>query len=197
MNGRKFVFCEGPDDVAVITGIVHASRISDVVVEPFQGKDKLRSFLREIQQRPEFAQNKVASIGIIRDADDDAAAAFQSVRDALISNGYAAPQANAAVTGEPIKVGVLIIAPNDRRGMLEDLCLKSVSDRPEFACVDEYFRCVAEKSERKVFSSKAKVRVWMSSHPDYDLYVGKAAEKGYWPWDTAAFEGVKTFLRSL
>ena len=81
--------------------------------------------------------------------------------------------------------------------MMEDLCMQSVSDRPEFPCVDEYFRCVSERSGRQSFSSKAKVRAWMASHPDYESYVGKAAEKGYWPWDNPAFDPLKRFLRAL
>jgi hypothetical protein len=197
MSGQKFVFCEGGDDVAVIKGVAQSNEIPDLIVEPFLGKNQLRSFLGALQKRPEFAQNTVASIGIVRDADDDGAAAFQSVRDALISNGFASPDSSGAVTEEAVKVGILIIGPNDGRGMLEDMCLNSISDRPEFACVDDYFRCVAEKSERKDFSSKAKVRAWMASHPDYDLYVGKAAEKGYWPWASPAFDQLKDFLRRL
>jgi hypothetical protein len=197
MNGRKFVFCEGKDDVAVIKGIVQFSRIVDLVVEEFGGRNKLRDFLRDAKLRPEFAQNRVGSIGIVRDADDDDRAAFQSVRDTLIANGFTAPETNGVVAGEPIRVGVLIIAPNAGKGMIEDLCLQSVSGNPEFACVDEYFRCVAEKSERKTFSSKARVRAWMASHTDYDLRVGIAAEKGYWPWASPAFDSLKNFLHQL
>ena len=83
--------------------------------------------------------------------------------------------------------------------MLEDLCRQSVSDRPEFLCVDDYFRCVAaEKSERKeLFFKGAGPRVWMASHTDYDLRVSLAAEKGYWPWASPAFDSLKAFLRKL
>jgi hypothetical protein len=197
MSGWKFVFCEGKDDLAVIRCLAEFHGITGISVEELSGKDKLRSLLKAIRMRPEFAQNKVASIGVIRDADDDDRVAFESVRDALLANGFAAPENSGSVTGQPIKIGVLIIRPNAGKGMLEDLCLKSVSDRPEFDCVDEYFRCVAEKSDRKSFSSKAKVRAWLSSHTDWDLRVGLAAEKGYWPWDNPAFDTLKDFIRAL
>jgi len=39
--------------------------------------------------------------------------------------------------------------------------------------------------------------VWMASHQDYELYVGKAAEKGYWQWTNPAFDGLRDFLRAL
>src|SRR5882724_9820573 len=79
----KFVFCEGGDDLAVITGVAGSIGLADVRIEPFLGKDKLRSFLKDVQTRPEFSRNMVTAVGIVRDADEDGIAAFQSVRDAL------------------------------------------------------------------------------------------------------------------
>jgi hypothetical protein len=153
--------------------------------------------LKNIWERPEFAKKEVASVGIVRDADNDGDGAFQSVRDALLAHGFAAPDANGEFVEGPIKVGVFVVGPNDGRGMLEDLCLNSVSDQPEFGCVDEYFRCVAEKSERKKFSSKARFRAWMASHTDLELRLGLTAEKGYWPWESTAFNPLKEFLKRL
>jgi hypothetical protein len=198
MNGLKFVFCEGKDDVAVINGLAQFIGVSDLRIEPFLGKDKLTGFMGAVQTRPEFAQKQVASIGIVRDADEDADAAFQSVRNSLVANGFkSAPAANGGVTDEIIKIGILIIGPKVGKGMLEDLCLQSVGDRPEFICVEEYFQCVAQRSERKHFSPKAKVRVWMASQADEEFYVGKAAEKGYWPWASPVFDPLKQFLARL
>jgi hypothetical protein len=37
----------------------------------------------------------------------------------------------------------------------------------------------------------------MASHRDYDLKVGLAAEKGYWPWESMAFDLLKDFLKRL
>jgi hypothetical protein len=193
----KFVFCEGGDDLAVIKGVAGSIGLNDLRIEPFLGKDNLRNFLRDIQTRPEFAQNKVEAVGIIRDADDDGSAAFQSVRNALLANGFKAPDQNGGFTVNGIKVGVFIVGPKDGKGMVEDLCLNSVSNRPEFPCVEDYFRCIAEKSDRKNFSSKAKVRVSMASQADHEFYVGKAAQEGYWPWESPSFDSMKGFLSQL
>jgi len=67
----KFVFCEGGDDLAVITGVAGSIGLNDLRIERFLGKDNLRNFLRDVQTRSEFAQNKVTAVGIIRDADDE------------------------------------------------------------------------------------------------------------------------------
>jgi hypothetical protein len=197
MSDLKFVFCEGGDDFEVISRVATSIGLNVIRVEPFLGKNKLREFLRAFKTRPELTRNEIASIGIVRDADDDGNAAFQSVRDALLANGFKAPDQNGGFAVNGIKTGILIVGPNDGRGMVEDLCLNSVSGRPEFPCVDEYFRCIAQKSNRNQFSSKAKIRVWMASHVDYDLRVGKAAAAGYWPWESAAFNPIKEFLRQL
>jgi len=193
----KFVFCEGGDDLAIATGVAGALGLTDLRIEAFLGKDRLRSFLKDVQTRPEFTQKKVTAIGIIRDADANGAAAFQSVCDALRANGYKAPERNGGFALDGIKTGVLVVGPQDGKGMVEDLCLNSVSDLPEFPCVDEYFRCITQKCGRQNFSSKAKIRVWIASHVDYTLYVGKAAEKGYWPWRSPVFDPMKEFLRGL
>jgi hypothetical protein len=197
MSGVKFVFCEGGDDLAIITGVANSIGLNALTVERFLGKTKLHEFLRDARLRPEFSRQQVESLAVVRDADEDDKAAFQSVCDSLRNNGFAVPAANGGFADGRPKVGVLIVGPNGGSGMVEDLCLKSVSDRPEFDCVDSYFRCIEQKSGRKNFSSKARLRVWMGSQPDYDLYVGKAAEKGYWPWGNPAFNELKAFLKAI
>ncbi len=198
----KFVFCEGKDDEAVIKAVAQSVGLSDLTIEPFGGKNRLRLFLSQVQKRPEFVQRKVSTIAIIRDADDSAQAAFVSVSEALRANGFSPCPANRGeVTAQPAgpepRVGIFIVSDATGRGMLEDLCLESVCDRPEFGCLDEYFRCIATRSDRKNFSSKARVRAWLSTHVDFELYVGAAADKGYWPWAHTAFQKLKEFLQRL
>lgn len=192
----KFVFCEGGDDEAVIRGVANSLGLN-VSVEPFLGKDKLREFLKDIRVRPEFARNYVTAFAIVRDADQDGDAAFRSVRDSLAANDFKAPERNGGFGAGEIRAGIFIVGPRQGQGMIEDICLDSVGDRPEFKCVDEYFRCIEQQSGRRSLSSKAKVRVWMASHTDFDLRVGKAAELGYWPWENAAFDSLRDFLKLL
>jgi hypothetical protein len=196
MSGaKKFVFCEGPGDAMVIRSLARDLGL-DFSVEKYGGKGNLANFLQELSRRPEFAQQQVAAMAILRDADEDSAAAFASVRDTLRQNNFDAPDANEAFTESSPRVGIFIMGV-DGKGMIEDLCLKSVADQPEFHCVDDYFRCIARHSARQEFKSKAKVRVWMASHVDWEYHVGKAAEEGYWPWANPAFDGLKNFLRTL
>jgi hypothetical protein len=191
----KFVFCEGKDDVAVVRGLASHLKL-DIQIEEYGGKDNLPLFLESLQKRPNFAQQKVNTMAILRDANGDSTASFVSVHDALQRSGFPQPNANATFSESALRVGIFIVGANGR-GMIEDVCLNSVSDQPEFSCVNEYFNCIAKKSSRSKFSSKAKVRVWMASHVDYEYHVGKAAEEGYWPWESPAFDSLKNFLKAL
>jgi len=197
-QGLKFVFCEGGDDLAVVRGVAESIGLLDFRIERFLGKDRLTEFLSDVRKRPEFVQENVASVAVVRDADEDLNAAFTSVRHSLTTNGFTpCPDHNGQIAGTSRRIGILIIGPNQGKGMIEDLCLQSVSDRPEFGCVDDYLRCIADKCDRRSFSSKGKIRIWMGSHSDHDLYVGCAAAKGYWPWENASFDPLKAFLRAL
>lgn len=197
MNGLKFVFCEGGDDEAVVRGITASVGMTGIRVEQFLGRSNLGNFLKAVRVRPEFTQNLVSAIGIIRDADENADAAFKSVCAALETNDFTAPSKNGGFSSGGIKVGVLVVGPNNGAGMIEDLCLQSVSQRPEFPCLADYFDCVTRKSTRKQFSSKARVRAWMATQEDHSYYVGKAAEHGYWDWTSPAFDSLREFLRQL
>jgi len=196
MNGdRKFVFCEGKDDAAVIRSLAEALGLA-VHIEHYGGKNNLANFLHGLAKRPEFAQNRVAAMAILRDADEGSDAAFASVRDALRQSEFAAPEISGTFMESNPRIGVFIVGV-EGKGMIEDLCLQSVADQPEFACVADYFRCIAQHSTRKDFKSKARVRVWMASHTDWEYHAGKAAEAGYWPWESPAFDALKNFLRAL
>jgi hypothetical protein len=138
----------------------------------------------------------VTAIAILRDADADSKMAFTSVRDRLRQYNFAAPDIDANFANAALRVGIFIVGV-DGKGMVEDLCLTSVANRPEFPCVNAYFQCIAQKSARKQFSSKAKVRVWMASQADYEYHVGKAAAGGYWPWESPAFSSLRNFLKAL
>lgn len=191
----KFVFCEGKDDVAVVRGLALHLEL-DIQVEEYGGKNNLPLFLESLQKRPDFVQQKVNTMAILRDANGDSQASFASVRAGLQQNGFPSPDADAMFSESPLRVGIFIVGVNGR-GMIEDVCLNSVSNQPEFSCVDDYFNCITQKSKRSSFSSKAKVRVWMASQVDYEYHVGKAAEEGYWPWKSPAFDSLKNFLRAL
>jgi len=192
----KLLLGEGIDEVYFLSGILRHLNITDVQVEQYGGKNKLKEFLEVLPIRPGF--NDLVSLGITRDSDKKPRSSFQSICDALRSNGLPIPRIiNRPVAGPP-KTVVLLFPGRRRKGMLEDLCLASVANEKAMSCVDEFFKCARKRAGRKPkILSKARVHAWLASQEKSDLWLGEAAQKGYWPWDSPVFDDLKKFLRVL
>ncbi|MCK4297946.1 MAG: hypothetical protein KAX80_00350, partial [Planctomycetes bacterium] len=97
-----------------------------------------------------------------------------------------------------LKVVVTLLPDSSRCGMLEDLCLESISDDPAFACVDAYFECTRRNGiPHPRNMSKAKVHAFLASRRNPSLRLGEAAGAGCWPWDSPVFDEVKQFLQMV
>ncbi|MBA7562750.1 MAG: hypothetical protein GH159_00700 [Dehalococcoidia bacterium] len=141
----------------------------------------------------------VQVLAIIRDADNDASAAFQSVCTALIQANLPVPAAALQPAGTKPIVRVMICPHGKASGMLEDICLDTVSTDPAISCVDSYFSCLSSISGFTLPNnmSKAKVHAFLSSRIEPDKRLGEAAEAGYWPFNNTACDSLKNFLLSL
>src|SRR5262249_14199645 len=101
----------------------HLGISNTIEIRSFGGNDNLQNFLGAIVKSHGFAET-VQSLGIIRDAEMDAVAARQSV-DSKIAIAKLPAQ---------IKRSVYILPDNAKPGMIETLCLESISHQPHFPC---------------------------------------------------------------
>jgi hypothetical protein len=193
----KLVLCEGPDDEAVIRGLCKDRRVAGLTIEPYLGRDNLANVLSELPKRPEFTREEVVSLGITLDANGDGDAAWRLLCDAVRGSFNVALAQRGSFVGAKLRIGGFIVSRPDGKGMLEDLCLASVSDQLGYPCLEAYFKCLTERTGRKDYHSKAKFRAWMASQSDYELYVGKAAVEGYLPFGHAAFNPLAQFLAAM
>ncbi len=193
----KLVLCEGKDDKAVVEGLcIHAS-IGGLVVEEYDGRDNLERVVSSLPVRPEFTRRQVDSLAILIDAEADGNASFQKLQNA-IRQGFDVVIPGAGVfVGESPRIAGFVVCDGTGRGMVEDLCLKSVNDRADYKCVEEYFECLCKNTERKDYHSKAKFKAWMASQTAFDYRVGLAAAKGYIPWGSDAFNKLREFLGNV
>lgn len=192
----KVIAVEGKEEVEFFSAMMVYLGLTGIQVLDYGGKDQLRPFLKALKATTGFA--RVASLGVVRDANANAANAFQSVRDALQDAGLPIPTQMLVATGASPQVTVMILPDGTSSGMLEDLCLASVARNPAMTCVEQYFQCVQMQiGSLPSNMSKAKVHIFLASKPDPDLRLGEAAQAGYWPWDDPAFDHVKQFLSSL
>jgi len=193
----KLVLCEGKDDQAVIVGLCGHSNILDLIIEPYAGRGNLERTVRNLSVRPEFTREEVDSLAILIDADTDAEASFQKLKNAIQQGLGIAIAVPGVFVGENPRVAGFVVGDQTGQGMLEDLCLESVQDRSDWKCMQDYFQCLREKTGKKDHHSKAKFKAWMASQTEFDYRVGLAAEHGYIPWESTAFDGLREFLRTL
>ncbi len=197
IEATKQLLVEGRDAEKFFEALIKAMALYDLQIQNFGGVDELQGFLKALVRSGEF-KAKVSSLGIVRDAEDNPAAAFQSVCGALRNVGLAVPtQPQRAAELYP-RVSVLILPDSSTRGMLETICLRAISDQPIMKCIDEYFDCIQTKVGALPKNlDKAKVHAFLSSMTRPHLTFGQSAEAGYWPFASPAFDSLKGFLIAL
>jgi hypothetical protein len=193
----KLLLGEGVDEVRFFKAFLDYLNVTDVQVEQYGGKTRLAAFLQTLTTPvPGFAA--LTSLTITRDADANAAGAFQSVSAALQAAGLPAPPAHGLAAGANPRVHVFVLPDGVNPGMLENVCLESVKSSPAFACVGSYFHCAFRTAARQPNNSaKAFLHVWLASEVEPDKRLGEAAEAGYWPWHSPAFAALEQFLLGL
>lgn len=194
----KLLLGEGKEEVRFFNALLAEQCITDVQVVEYGGKTRLRDYVEALVQTPISGFAGLGSLAVTRDADTDATAAFASVCTALSNAGLAVPGSHGLFAGTNPRVGVWIFPDGSTPGMLEDLCLASVQTDLALPCVDEYFQCVQQRAGRQPKNmAKARLHVWLASQAEPDKRLGEAAEKNYWPWNSAAFQPLINFLRAL
>ncbi|MBC6453423.1 MAG: hypothetical protein GDA43_09530 [Hormoscilla sp. SP5CHS1] len=172
--------------------------ISGIQIQVAEGADNLRLFVEMLTIDANF--HTVTSLGIVRDADENAASKFQSVCDALRNANLPVPREQIRPTSDRPQVSVLILPDTTSPGTLETLCLRTVSEDPMMSCIEEYFDCVQQRVAKPPKSKdmdKAKVKVFLASREDPTLLLGQAAQRKYWNWDSPALSPVKEFIQAL
>jgi len=187
---------EGREEELFFGAFIQHLGLQNIQTMPIGGKEQLRRNLKALVVSPGFSE--VIFLGVVRDANADPGAAFQSVHDALQAVNLPAPEYPLVPIGERPRVAVMILPEESAPGMLEDLCLKAVVQDPAMLCVEQYFECLQqEELPLPDNTSKAKVQVFLASRRKAGLRLGEAAQVGYWPWDGKAFEQVRDFLQKI
>lgn len=193
----KQLLAEGRDAEKFLQALIRTIGRDDLQVQNYGGVDELHGFLKALVRTREFRE-KVNSLGIIRDAERDPAAAFQSVCGALRNAELPVPPRPETTAGRTLRVSVLILPRADQPGMLETICLEAIADQPVMKCIEEFFACVQKTGGSLPANlDKAKVHAFLSSRERPHLTFGQSAEAGYWPFVAPVFDPLKDFLRGL
>jgi hypothetical protein len=192
----NLILVEGPDDDNFFRALARHLEIDNLQVINIEGKDNLRSVLGAIINMRDFPM--VTSLIVVRDADSDPQAVLQSVSSALAAHDLPVPHRPLTFAEGRPQTAFIILPDADSTGELEDLCLRAIADDPALPCVDQYFECLMQSGfQLPAAMSKARIQVFLASKNRARLRVGEAAQAGFWPFESDAFEEVKTCLRQL
>lgn len=159
----KVILVEGKDEELFFSSMIERLDLTaEMDVRPIDGKDNLSAALKALRNDPGYLM--LTSVGIIRDADNNADLAFRNVCSALQNARLPMPNHALESTGDKPRVTVMILPVGKPTGMLEDVFLDSVAHDPAMKCVDGYFQCLTQcLYELPKSLSKAKVRAFLVS----------------------------------
>ena len=198
----SLLLVEGIEDARFFTAIAHRLNRTDLQIVTVGGKDNFRSFLvSTLMKSDNFS--RLRRLGIVRDADNSAQSALQSLHDALGHAQLPAPsQAWVAEQSGHLTVSLAILPDGSSQGNLEDLCLRSIENSPDSTCVDQYVECRVSAGAQIANNrlAKSKVHAFLAvgrDTADPGLRLGEAAEAGVWDWNSPAFQPIIDFLQNL
>ena len=194
---ERLLLVEGQDEVEFFTALFRYLNIDNIQIINVEGKLNFRSKIKLLSISPDI--NTVKKIGAIRDADTNAQAAFDSLKDSFrLANWKPADKPNIFSDSNP-SIGIFIMpGANKDNGMLEDLCLQSIKDQPDLRCVDDYINCIESLREERLNKlSKRKILTYLAGQQELVNALGLAAKKHIWNFDAPAFNELKAFLLEL
>lgn len=203
VNASKWLLVEGNDDHRFFNAMCRHFVLGNIVIWGYGGKSNLGNELSDLAKTPDF--QLISSIGIVRDADNNARSAFDSVAGSLRRAGLPIPPAPITpIERDGLRISVLILPPTAARGELEDVCLDAIKDSPDLQCVDNYLDCLNQLNPPIAANhiAKARLHAYLAVKPVYlgrppALRLGEAADAGVWNWAAPPFQQITNFLRSL
>ena len=193
----KVLLVEGVDAFHFFEALLlQLDLLLEIEIRNFGGVDDMARYLEALAATAGFAS--VTSLGIVRDAETNAAFAFQAVRNSLRRVGLSVPARPMFIAEGNPQVSVFILPDCVNPGMLETLCLQALGPDPALPCVEDYFTCLERRGiAMPPNQAKAYLHAFLASRSKPDLLLGQAARAGYLYLDAPAFDQLKQFLGAL
>jgi len=197
IQAGRLLFVEGKDEVRLFTALIENHlHLPDFQVVDLGGKDRFSRRLQAIST--ELITQETILIGVVRDADDNPKAAFQSVCAQLRNVGYVPPENHAGLSDASPAVGVFIVPDGDGCGAIETLCRRSVEDSNAAWCVERYLECLEKRGAMESANpDKSFAHAYLASRRDPSVRVGEGADRGIWNFGSEAFRPLVRFIRAL
>ena len=187
----RLLLVEGETPLSFFDALtVHLGLSDRVEIRSFGGVRDLRKYLRTLVASADFRQ--VKKLGIIRDCEEDAAAAAQSLRDVI---------EHVKIDRSRVEVSWLLLPDEKSPGMLETLLWRAIEQSPTAQCVDRFFKCIVEAGEQlpigKLAFDKNRVQAYLATTDKPQVSLGVAAQRSVWNFEDSVFDSLRTFIRNL
>ena len=198
VTGDALLLVEGIEDARVFRAFLKDGlNATDVQIIQVGGNRRFRPFLSNILKVADSLPN-LRRLGIIADADNDAAAAFRRIHDALANAGFPVPRRVwQPVQSGQLTVSVAILPDGSAPGDLEELCLHSIVNNPAWACIEAYIACMKDAGYLVPQPNKARLHAYLAAGDEPGRRLGEAAEAHVWDWASPAFAQMRQFLSDL
>ena len=193
---KRVLLVEGKDDKDFFKALLKHMGISDCYVDDVEGKDNFKTKIPALVKATGFMDN-VEVFAVIRDADSDAEGSFKSICTAMQKVNLKPPGKMNKFSISSPKIGVYIMPGNFERGMLEDLCLKTVKGHPAMECVNIYMDCVKRLNVTLKNKAKSKAQAFLAAMPEIAASVGIGAMKGYWDFSSDELIDLREFVSNF
>jgi hypothetical protein len=190
----RLILVEGADDQAIIAAMIRHEGLEDYHVHDMRGNTSWSSRLQAVMLEPTFSMN-VRSLGLIKDADSNPGAAWDSCIGVLGNCNLPIPRAAAILAEGVPSVAIMIVPSISRPGAIEDLCMSSF-DEARLACVDGYFACLGDPQYART-GSKGHVQAYLAGLPTAPRDLKVAADRGTLNMASSAFDELRAFVRTL
>lgn len=199
----KVLWVEGTDDFHFIANLREQHNFSEAsfTIECLEGIDNILSMLST-----RLKANNETELGVMVDADSDVTARWQSLRNNLLTVGYAnvpnAPEANGTIIRELGKttVGIWIMPDNTVPGILENFVRFLVPQNDKLWPLAE--RAIADiPAEDRLFSDvaepKARLHTWLAWQAEPGKPIGQAITNKAFHANAPQAQNLMDWLRRL
>ena len=196
------IFVEGTNDLHFFDrALRHVGKREAVALRSYDGKANLGVRLADLVVESGFSTT-VRKLVIMRDADDSAEAAFQSVASAVQARQWHTPARHGewAQAHDGLEVAGYILPDGQGQGELETLLNQALGNDGVNGCIDSFLDCLrANGAPIPTDHQQSKHRFFalVATLPEPDNKFGVLANKTPDFWTKPAFANLLAFLRTI
>lgn len=215
-NTKHLILCEGIDEKLFFMwfldyfkkkSVADYDKYNEIQLEDIGGNEDFVKQLGVWKLVSGF--DNLKTVGIIRDAETDSAAALQAIQNCFSCNNMPSPEDCFELTGSKDDIKTVFgILPSTKtnskwdNGTLEDLCLKVLKDprsSEKINSISKYLDQAQEDFEYKIrHTHKAKLHTFFSSNePFIGLKIGQAAQSGAFDFESDVLDNFKKMFDDM